>query len=103
MFRDLFTNTVYNYGTSVIKSFEQFGLCHTSTVAVQSYVDSELKKSLSLFVNAWFRNTAFGPDKTLMKERAMICANEEQSERLRNGLKEMDGIRLKRWTDGEQK
>ena len=103
MFRDLFTNTVYNYGTSVIKSFEQFGLCHTSTVAVQSYVDSELKKSLSLFVNAWFRNTAFGPDKTLMKERAMICANEEQSERLRNGLKEMDGIRLKRWIDGEQK
>ena len=103
MFRDYFTNTVYNYGTSVIKSFEQFGLCHTSTVAVQSYVDSELKKSLSLFVNAWFRNTAFGPDQTLMKERAMICANDEQSERLKNGLKEMDGIRLKRWIDGEQK
>ena len=103
MFRDLFSNTAYNHGTAVIKSFEQFGLCHTSTVAVQSYVDSELKKSLSLFVNAWFRNKAFGPDQTLMKSRTTICANEKQAERLTNGLKEMDGIRLNRWIDGEQK
>ena len=95
LFRKMFTNVVYKHGSALVKQAESIALTHSQDVALQSYVDPELKRSMSFFVNSWFRKAASVSEN--IGKLQVTYNSDKQAERMKNGLKEVDEYQLQDW------
>ena len=85
--------------SALLKEYESIALNHSSDTAVRHYVETELKKSMALTVNMWFRSTVIGEDNYSETDNVTPFISEEQDQRFMQGELQLEGEKLKAWLD----
>ena len=89
--------------SALLKEYESIALNHSSDTAVRHYVETELKRSMALTVNMWFRSTVIGEGNYSENDNNTPFISEEQDQRLMQGELQLEAEKLKAWLDTLQR